>query len=53
MIEIQDLQKIVGQHTAIDIDQLVVMPGEIAAVCGPAGSGMELLLDLLTGQQPP
>jgi ABC-2 type transport system ATP-binding protein len=53
MIELKGLQKIVEQHVVIDIDELLVEPGEITAVFGAAGSGMELLLELLIGRQAP
>ena len=53
MIELIKLQKIVEQHTVIDIDELRVEPGEVAALYGPAGAGKALLLDLLIGRQAP
>jgi len=53
MIEIKDLQKVIGESTTIDIPSLVVPSGEIVALVGLAGSGSEVLLALLTGQTPP
>jgi ABC-2 type transport system ATP-binding protein len=53
MIEIHHLQKIVGQEVALDIPELRVELGEIAAVVGPAGSGVETLFELLLGRSPP
>jgi ABC-2 type transport system ATP-binding protein len=53
MIEIKDLQKIVDQRMVLDIDKLLVEPGEIAGVFGTVGSGLDLLLDLLIGRQGP
>ena len=53
MIEIHSLQKIVGQDVALEIPELRVEPGEIAAVVGPAGSGVDILFDVLMGRSPP
>lgn len=53
MIEIKSLQKIIGQQTVLDIDALQVSQGEIAAVVGSAGSGIEALFDLLIGRSQP
>lgn len=53
MIEIRQLQKIVDNQTALDIDELVVEGGEIVAVVGPADSGKEVLFDLLIGRSGP
>ncbi len=51
MIEIQGLQKIVEQNTALDIPELVVREGEIAAVVGSVDSGQDMLLQILTGRE--
>jgi ABC-2 type transport system ATP-binding protein len=53
MIEIQHLQKIVGQDVALDIPELRVEPGEIAAVVGPTDSGVDTLFELLLGRYLP
>lgn len=53
MIEIKDLQKTIDQKNVIGIKDLSVRAGEIAAVVGPVDSGMDVLLDLLTGKSRP
>lgn len=53
MITIRNLQKIVGGQTALEIEHLSVPAGEIAALVGPAGSGKEVLFDLLIGRLRP
>jgi ABC-2 type transport system ATP-binding protein len=53
MIELKELQKVIDQVTQIDIDDLTVKAGEIAALVGPIDSGKEILLELLTGQSRP
>lgn len=53
MIEINELQKVIDHNTAIDIDELTVEPGEIAALVGLVGSGKDILLSLLTGRSQP
>jgi ABC-2 type transport system ATP-binding protein len=53
MIEIKNFQKIVDRHTTIDIPLLTVASGEIAAVVGSMGSGIDLLFDLLIGKLRP
>lgn len=53
MIEIKNLQKVVGQRAVLDIEALSVNAGEIAAAIGPAGSGKTTLLSLLIGQSRP
>ncbi len=53
MIEVSNLQKISGLNTFLDIDSLVVNPGEIAAVVGPVDSGRKELFAILTGQARP
>jgi len=53
LIEIKNLQKIVGQQLVLDIGALRVEAGEIAAVVGAADSGVTVLFDLLTGRRKP
>ena len=53
MIEIRNLQKVIEQNTALDLPEIIVPAGEIAAVVGPAGSGKARLLDLLLGKTRP
>ena len=53
MIELKNLQKLVGQSLAIDLEALTVETGEIAALVGPEGSGKDVLLELLIGRARP
>jgi ABC-2 type transport system ATP-binding protein len=53
VIELQGLQKVVGQNVILEIPSLMVDPGEVAAVVGTAGSGTDVLLELLTGRARP
>jgi ABC-2 type transport system ATP-binding protein len=53
MIQVEHLQKIIGQHTVLDIDALSVASGEITAVVGATGSGIETFFDLLIGKLRP
>ena len=53
MIEIHQLQKVVQQNTVIDIPELTVAAGEIAAVSGLTGLHKDTFLQLVTGQTPP
>jgi ABC-2 type transport system ATP-binding protein len=50
MIEIQGLQKVVEQNTVLDIPELTVREGEVAAIVGSVDSGQDMLLQILTGQ---
>jgi len=53
MIEVKNLQKISGSRTALDIEDLTIEPGQIAAIVGPAGSGVDTLFEILIGRSPP
>lgn len=53
MIELKDLQKVIDGAPSIDIPVLEVAAGEIAALVGPAGSGIEALMDLFSGKTRP
>lgn len=53
MIEIENLQKIVGQRTALKMDALYVPDREIAAVVGSADSGIEAFFEILIGKAVP
>ncbi len=53
MIELNHVQKIVDGKPAVEIDRLHVAQGEVAAIVGSPGSGLDLLLDLLIGRSRP
>jgi ABC-2 type transport system ATP-binding protein len=53
VIELKNLQKLVGQSLAIDLEALNVEAGEIAALVGPEGSGKDVLQELLIGRARP
>jgi ABC-2 type transport system ATP-binding protein len=53
MIEIKSVQVLAGQQLVLDIAALCVAPGEIAAVAGPTGSGVETLFAVLLGRARP
>jgi ABC-type multidrug transport system ATPase subunit len=53
VITFNELQKVIGNNTVVDIPMLSVQEGEIAALVGPAGSGKEAILELLTGRTHP
>lgn len=53
MIELKNLQKVIEQNTVLDIPELKIKPGEIAALVGPAKSGKGTLLSILIGQTRP
>ena len=53
MIHIEGLQKVIGGATVLDIPDLKVGAGEIAAVVGDVESGLETLFDLLIGRVRP
>jgi ABC-2 type transport system ATP-binding protein len=50
VLQVENLQKVLGDSPAVEIEILKVEAGEIAALVGPAGSGKSTLLRLLTGQ---
>ncbi len=53
MITLDKVQKVVEQHTVLEIEACQVARGEIAAIVGPSDSGIAELLPLLTGQARP
>jgi ABC-2 type transport system ATP-binding protein len=53
MLILSNLQKIIGQHTVLEIEDFSISAGEIAAFIGPAGNGKEILFDLLVGKLAP
>lgn len=53
MIKIRGLQKLIGSATALDISKLEVLPGEVAALVGPASSGKKALLEIMIGRSRP
>lgn len=53
MIEIRGLQKESREGARLQLDHFCIQAGEISAVIGPPGSGIQLLFDLLTGQTRP
>lgn len=53
MIEIRNVQKVIGQQTVLDIPELSLTAGEINGVIGPVGSGIDVLFDLLVGKTRP
>jgi ABC-2 type transport system ATP-binding protein len=53
MITLDHLQKVIGGQPVLDIDRLQIANGEITAVVGPPGSGLDVLLDLLIGRRSP
>ncbi len=53
MIELKNLQKVVGSTTVLDIDRLVVSDGEVTAILAGEGGGRDELVSLLLGQARP
>jgi ABC-2 type transport system ATP-binding protein len=53
MIHINNLSKIIQGRTILDVNTVHVDAGEIIAIVGPTGSGLEIFLELLTGKASP
>ncbi len=53
MIEIKDLQVLAGQQLILDVAALRVETGELAAIVGPPGSGIEAFFEVLLGRARP
>jgi ABC-2 type transport system ATP-binding protein len=53
MIQIRNLSKIINGRTILDVGDITVNPGEIAAIVGPADSGLDILLEILLGKASP
>ena len=53
MIEIKNLQKIEAGRTILDLDDIHIKSGEVCAIVGAAGSGLDNLLDLFLGKSLP
>jgi len=53
MIQIRNLSKIINGRTILDVGDITVNRGEIAAVVGPADSGLDILLKLMIGKALP
>lgn len=53
MIKLSNLQKVQNQKTVLEIDDLEVPAGEIAALVGGVDSGIKNAFELLTGQTQP
>lgn len=53
MIQLTNLQKVLGQQTVVSISHLEILPGQVVAITGAADSGKEALFDLLVGETQP
>ena len=53
MLEIHNLQKVQDGKTILDITSFEVMEGQIVGMIARAGSGAEMLVNLLTGRSQP
>ena len=53
MIEFRNLQKVIDGQTVVDIELLTVEPGTAAGFSGPVDSQLNVIFDLLTGQERP
>ena len=48
-LSVQNLKKIYGTHTVLDIGKLTLPSGRITAIVGPNGAGKSTLLSILAG----
>lgn len=53
MLQVRSVEKVVGQRTALAVDELDVSAGEVAVVVGAVGSGKSMLIRLLCGELTP
>ena len=53
IFELRGLQKVYGERTVLDLDELSVRAGEILALVGPSGAGKSTLLRLLNFLETP
>lgn len=53
MIEVRNLTKKYGNHTAVDDLSFDAQPGEIVGILGPNGAGKTTTMRMLTGFMPP
>ncbi|MBP8273319.1 MAG: ABC transporter ATP-binding protein [Acidobacteria bacterium] len=53
MLEVQDVTKRYGGHTAVNHVSFTVKPGEVLGYLGPNGSGKSTTVKMITGLMPP
>jgi ABC-2 type transport system ATP-binding protein len=53
MIQLQGVRKLAGQDTLVDVESFSVRDGQRVALIGSPGSGIDTLLDLVTGRARP
>jgi len=53
MLEVQDVTKRYGAHTAVNHVSFTVKPGEVLGYLGPNGSGKSTTVKMITGLMPP